>query len=603
MNTTVHLFADFVCALLTAFQAIAADDVKQPSAAVLEAQSQRIAVIEKALPAVLAVFPPTGRGGGSGVVISPDGYALTNFHVVLPCGKAMKCGMADGKVYDAVLVGIDPTGDVALIKLFGRDDFPFVELADSDKLCVGDWVFAAGNPFLLAADLQPTVTFGLVSGVHRYQYPSGTLLEYADCIQTDAAINPGNSGGPLFNMSGQVVGINGRGSFEKRGRVHVGAAYAISSNQIKNFLGALRGGRIVDHATLGAIVASDEQGRPVIDEILEDSDAYRRGLREGDEIVAFGGRPITSANGFKNALGIFPKGWRVPLSFRRDGRRYDILVRLAGVHGEEELLEKAGTIKREEKQPMPLPEPPDQPNPTPPENPQKKPPFNLRPARIEPPLPEIVAKHYQEKRGFANYYFNVQEQRRVWQAWQAQGKPLPAERAWLLAGERAEGGPFSLRIDDAGVALKLTSAEFNWTPGDEFALNLQPPHSGGLLTALYLWRRLAKEGLERFGDVYYFGAAPLAEQPGLMDVLIGSYKGVDCRFYFEPQEGRLLALEFFADPEADPCEVYFSDYRQLDGYWMPARMEVRYGNDVFAVLNFNTWRTEPEAAPPANSHP
>ncbi len=96
--------------------------------AVLQAESDRIAAIEKAKPAVLAIFEQSGRGGGSGVVISPDGYAMSNFHVVQPCGPALKCAMSDGRVYDAVLVGLDPTGDVALIKLFGRDDFPFAAI-------------------------------------------------------------------------------------------------------------------------------------------------------------------------------------------------------------------------------------------------------------------------------------------------------------------------------------------------------------------------------------------------------------------------------------------------------------------------------------------
>ena len=305
----------------------------EPEAAVLEAESQRIAVMNKAKDCVLAVFPPSGKGGGSGVVISRDGYALSNFHVVLSCGTAMQCGMADGRVYDAVLVSIDPTGDVALMKLFGRDDFPCAELGDSDRVRAGDWVFAMGNPFLLATDMQPTVTYGIVSGLHRYQFPSGTLLEYTDCLQIDASINPGNSGGPLFDAQGRLIGINGRASFEKRGRVNVGAAYAISINQIKNFLGALHSGRILDHATLGARVGADADGRVVVTEILEASDAYRRGLRYDDEIISFGGRPISTPNGLKNVLGIFPKGWRVPLSFRRDGKRYDILVRLAGYHG------------------------------------------------------------------------------------------------------------------------------------------------------------------------------------------------------------------------------------------------------------------------------
>ena len=177
------------------------------------------------------VFAAGGKGGGSGVLISPEGYALSNFHVVKPAGTAMKCALNDGKLYDAVVVGVDPVGDVALIKMIGRDDFPFAKMADSDKVRLGDWCFAVGNPFLLATDFQPTVTYGIVSGVHRYQYPAGTLLEYADCIQTDASINPGNSGGPLFNANGDLIGINGRGSFEKRGRVNVGVGYAISINQ------------------------------------------------------------------------------------------------------------------------------------------------------------------------------------------------------------------------------------------------------------------------------------------------------------------------------------------------------------------------------------
>src|SRR6478672_3200994 len=126
-----------------------------PPDSVLQIEQQRIAAIAKASEAFIAVFANEGNGGGSGVVISPDGYALTNFHVAKPAGNAMKCGMSDGKLYDAVIVGIDPTGDVALIKLLGRDDFPAAQLADSNDVRAGDWCFAMGNPFLLANDFQP----------------------------------------------------------------------------------------------------------------------------------------------------------------------------------------------------------------------------------------------------------------------------------------------------------------------------------------------------------------------------------------------------------------------------------------------------------------
>lgn len=561
----------------------------EPSAATLDAESQRIAAMNKAKDCVLAVFASNGQGGGSGVVISPDGYALTNFHVALPCGKAMQCGMADGRVYDAVLVGIDPTGDVAIIKLFGRDKFPCAELENSDKLRVGDWVFAMGNPFLLATDLQPTVTHGIISGVHRFQAPSGTLLEYTDCLQTDASINPGNSGGPLFDAEGRLIGINGRGSFEKRGRVNVGAAYAISINQIKNFIGTLRGGCIADHATLGARVSSDDGGRPVVSDIVESSDAYRRGLRLDDEIISLAGRPVSTANGFKNVLGILPKGWRVPLSYRRAGKQYDVLVRLAGVHGQEELLEKVAG--RPPAQPMPIPKPDDKPKKSPsPGKGEKKPAEKLPPMPpvVEVPVPEIVAKHFVEKRGFSNYYFNKLNQDRVWKAWNAQ--TTLGDGVWTFSGMLESGGNFRLQITDADASLKLPSNELNWTATDNLASSLTPAKSGGLFPALFLWRRLAVEGLARFGEVYYYGTAPLVGHEGLVDVLVGTYKGVECRFYFDPRLGHLLAIELFPDENSDPCEVYFSDYRQTNGRLLPGQITVRYGNEPFAAFKINAFK-------------
>src|SRR6185295_9283719 len=186
-------------ALIIAMLGFARAAVAEVDPAVVEAEKSRVEVVERASSAAVAVFAPGGQGGGSAVVISPDGYALSNYHVTHECGAAMRCGMADGKMYDAVIVGLDPTGDVALIKLLGREDFPYAEMADSDDVRVGDWCFAIGNPFLLATDLHPSVSYGVISGVHRYQYPAGTLLEYTDCLQADAAINPGNSGGPLFD--------------------------------------------------------------------------------------------------------------------------------------------------------------------------------------------------------------------------------------------------------------------------------------------------------------------------------------------------------------------------------------------------------------------
>jgi len=567
--------------------------------AVLDAEAGRIAVINDAKDAVLAIFAPTGRGGGSGVVVTPDGYALTNFHVAKPCGNAMKCGMADGKLYDAVIVGLDPTGDVALIKLFGRDDFPHAEMADSDRIGPGDWCFAMGNPFLLATNFQPTVTYGIVSGVHRYQYPAGTLLEYTDCIQTDASINPGNSGGPLFDARGRLIGINGRASFEKRGRVNVGVAYAVSINQIKNFMGHLRGGRIVDHATLGATVAFDEDGRVVVADILENSDAYRRGLRYDDEIVSFAGRPISTPNALKNVLGIFPKGWRLAMSFRREGKRHDILVRLRGLHAEEELLKKAAGRP---KAPMPIPKPGDKPKqdkPRPGEKPKPKPKQEHREIPIpggnplrrliqrKIPMTEVCKKHFQQKRGYANYYFNKLNRDRVFEAWRTAGDFSALDGDWTLDGKLPGGGSFRFTLTNSGGRLKLPSAESEWTAGDDLGASLLPPQSGGLLPTLYLWRRLALVGPDKFGDVSYLGTVPLAGHEGKTDVLLGLHKGVECRFLFNPADGHLLAIEMFPEEDVDPCEVYFDEYREVDGRWLPGRMEVRTGDDLYGVFKLD----------------
>src|SRR5437763_8753621 len=271
-----------VAVFLTAL--LASSPAQDIDPAVKKAEEERIAAIEKVKPSVVAVFGPGGQGGGSGVLIDEDGYALTNFHVTAGAGNTMKCGLPDGVLYDAVLVGLDKVGDVALIKLFPKKDgqkFPFAVMGDSDKCRAGDWSLAMGNPFLLATDFNPTVTYGLISGVHRYQYPSGVLLEYTDCIQIDTSINPGNSGGPLFNLDGELIGINGRGSFEKRGRVNSGVGYAISINQIKNFLGQLRAGMDTDHASLGAKMESESEegqlGKMQVKASI-DSDARRRAV-------------------------------------------------------------------------------------------------------------------------------------------------------------------------------------------------------------------------------------------------------------------------------------------------------------------------------------
>lgn len=180
-------------------------------------------------------------GGGSGVLISSDGWFLTNHHVA---GERpdWQVTLPGGFIYKAEVVGYDVSGDICLCKIKNAKDLPYVELGDSDVIRPGEGVIAVGNPFMLGSmDFQPTVSFGVVSAMHRFQQ------NYADAIQTDAAVNPGNSGGPLFTIDGKLIGINGRIDTRFRNRVNTGIGLAIPINQIKNFMRVLKKGGYVRH--------------------------------------------------------------------------------------------------------------------------------------------------------------------------------------------------------------------------------------------------------------------------------------------------------------------------------------------------------------------
>ncbi|HEX4415493.1 MAG TPA: trypsin-like peptidase domain-containing protein [Lacipirellulaceae bacterium] len=575
-----------------------------PDPDVLAAEKARVETIERISKPTVAIFSADGNGGGSGVIISPDGYALTNFHVAAPTGPAMKVGLSDGRFVDAVLVGLDPGGDVALVKLLGKGAFPVAELGDSDTCRVGQWVYVVGNPFLLAEDFKPTITYGILSGVHRYQFPSGTLLEYSDCLQTDASINPGNSGGPMFDAAGKLIGINGRGSFEKRGRVNVGVGYAISINQIKRFIGLLKSGRFVDHASLGATVSADSDGRVTVDDILENSDAYRRGLRYGDELLRFAGRDITSPNAFKNSLGTLPAGWHVPLTYRRDGKEFDINVRLAAAHREGE-LEQLLQAEEEPEQKLPgkgEPHPGDKPQPKDPEKPESPPgkpkievpgfPKRAPAAKAKrpPALPKSVRKYYEAAPGYANYWFNRYHQQRVWNAYLSHGDFAELGWNWKIKAKTADG--------KADIAIDLTEQNGSITmpegqSGVEFGNSLieatGPPRSGGLLAALHLWQRLLLVGPRKFGEVYYLGSIPWKTDDNLADCLVATAAGVEARFYFDAEKSNLIGLELYTSEDDDPCEITFDDIRTVDGRSLPYHWTVRHGDDTFANLNVTSY--------------
>ena len=457
----------------------------------------------------------------------------------------MKCGLNDGVLYDAVIVGIDPTGDVALIKLLGRDDFPFATIGDSDKVKVGDWAYAIGNPFLLATDFHPTVTYGIVSGVHRYQYPAGSFLEYADCIQVDSSINPGNSGGPLFNDEGELIGINGRGSFEKRGRVNSGAGYAISINQIMHFLDHLRSGRIVDHATLGATVTSDGHGRVVVSSILESSEAYRRGLRLDDEIVSFASRNVRSVNQFKNVLGIYPKGWRLPLTYRRDEQKYSIKARLRGVHTKADMMPKQGPG-------------------SPPRNPHKENPAKER----KDTTPEAYKHMFVKKAGFANHWFNEQEQKRLLPLVIRWGDFSNLNGLWKITGQTGDGDDFSLTLSDQGLGLQMRNDVF-FQPLDSSDFLDEPPGSGGLLVAMHHLRLMLQKQADGFSEFYYLGSEPLDLTGEMVDVLVTTLTGVETRWYFARNPAAFVGMSCQITEDAEECEIYFGTVDQFEDRFFP----------------------------------
>jgi serine protease Do len=568
--------------------------------AVLAAQQQRVEAMARASAATVAVFDSSGGGGGSAVVISADGFALTNFHVTAPCGPAMKCGLPDGKLYDAVIVGIDPVGDVALIQLLGRDDFPVAEIGDSDAVQVGDWAFAAGNPFLLADDFTPSISYGLISGVRRYQYPAGTLLEYTDCLQTDAAINPGNSGGPLFDAQGRLIGINGRGSFEKRGRVNVGVGYAISINQIMRFLPHLKSGRIVDHATLGATVSTEDDGEVVVDDILDTSDAFRRGLQYGDAIVRFADRDIKNANALKNVLGVFPSGWRTPLTYRREGRTYSTQVRLMGVHDEAELIALVQSEKDNPSVPDPKTPKPEGDSEDGEDEAPKSPLPKAKAPGMRSKMPKAVSKRYVVRRGYANYWYNEQMQERLWDRYLERTAVEDAGYDWTLVGAVESGGSFKLQTTSEIGELQLPSGSFKASFTDELSGQLSPPRSGGFLVAVHAWQRLLDKGLRRFGEVYYLGRLPHGPDNRVEDCLVGLFEGMEVRFFFASDSGVLTGIELFAADDLDPCEIAFTEFDEFEGRHMPKRWQIRYGDENFAEFVVEDWDMKVPAASPGS---
>ncbi|MGL4942505.1 MAG: trypsin-like peptidase domain-containing protein [Thermoguttaceae bacterium] len=529
------------------------------------------AVMERAVPSVVAIYPADESeeaAGGSGVIVSSDGDVVTNFHVVQPCGAFLKCGLADGQIFDAVVVGLDPAGDLALVKIVSPSpmaspvSFPAAVWDTAIPVCVGDEAWAIGNPFLLSCDDVPSVSRGIISGTGRYQFPSDGFLEYTDCLQTDAAVNPGNSGGGLFASDGRLIGICGRCSFEKRGRVNVGIGYAIGVNQVANFLGDLRSGRILDHATLNATYAFDRAGRVVFTQIAPNSDLALQGVQRGDEIIAVAGQIVDSPNRLKNIVGTFPPTWRLPIAIRSrntpNAAPRELRVRLAPIRSEVELLERTATLLKPRVVPTPIPSSP-------------------RPS-IPPPPPReretitttnTTSQFYEERHGFANGYAQRQELSRVLTAWRER---QPRSETWTLEGEVA-GEKFRFDVDATGVTYTLPAERGHWALGDSRSV---PRGSGGLFAALALVHKLATSSSLDFGEVVYLGTAPATgDLNTLYDLVAVTWDVSTARLYFSGDE--LVLVEFWSDTTPSlPAEIIFSR----------DAMNVSRGETLFATFTF-----------------
>jgi serine protease Do len=264
-------------------------------------------------------FEKEVQATGSGVIVDAErGYVLTANHVVAQISKA-QVTTKDGRKFDAKLVGRDPATDIAVLQLQGpRGNLKTIPMGDSDKIEVGDFVIAIGNPF----GLGQTVTSGIVSALGR----TGLGKQgYEDFIQTDASINPGNSGGALLNLKGQLVGINT--AIISPGGGNVGIGFAVPINMARRVMeqlvqyGEVRRGQIgISIRDLGADLASKEgyQGAS-IGEIASGSPAEKAGLQKGDIVKAVDGTPIRSASQLRNLIGLTPLGGRVELRFKRNG--------------------------------------------------------------------------------------------------------------------------------------------------------------------------------------------------------------------------------------------------------------------------------------------
>lgn len=278
-------------------------------------------------------FNPRQEGLGSGFVIDAvGGYVVTNNHVIEGADKVEVT--INKKTFNATVVGTDPKTDIGLLKLekFSKGDIEQLPFADSDTVKVGSFVIAIGNPF----GLSQSVSFGIVSAKGRSNV---NITEYEDFIQTDAAINPGNSGGPLLNLRGEVIGMN-TAIFSKSGG-YMGIGFAVPSNMIKVITDQLRGGKKIKRAMMGvniqdltpelreALGVPKDRSGVLISSVLKGSPAEKAGIKKGDIVISYDGKPVESASQLRNFVAFSAFGRKIPLTVWRDGQTVNLTLVLS----------------------------------------------------------------------------------------------------------------------------------------------------------------------------------------------------------------------------------------------------------------------------------
>lgn len=290
--------------------------------------------------------PKMREGYGSGVIISSDGYIVTNNHVIADADQ-LTVTLNDQRQFEATLVGTDPATDIALLKV-DATDLPVVAFGESDNLKVGEWVLAVGNPFMLTS----TVTAGIVSAKARQLGASrGAKLGIESFIQTDAAVNPGNSGGALVNTAGELVGIN-TAIYSQTGN-YAGYSFAVPSSIVSKVVTDLKQYGMVQRAVLGITIRNvdaalaEEKGLSVsegvyVEEALDNGAAAEAGIKSGDVISAINKVTVKTAPQLQEQVARFRPGDKVQVTYIRNGKTQTVSCTLKNTEGETSIITKTG---------------------------------------------------------------------------------------------------------------------------------------------------------------------------------------------------------------------------------------------------------------------